>query len=252
MTPAPAFRWLSLAAMAFRLESHARAEAPLTYHTISAMTPAALGRRLLGPEQGDGIVRIEFLDVRAAAGRLPIVLQLFLYARPVPLGPTYCSRRRYYRVLASAASGEIRPLRRGEPLRILSSWDEPMLARAPGCRLTPGQLFASVRDGGVAMRVLDDLTSAQEAARSANGTIPLQLTCRDEVEDDPDRCGAGAREVLAHLPLDHACSDEASGDRPGIDVYLCTDGPQWVLHQLVMNSGLPRLLMTWKYPDGGY
>jgi hypothetical protein len=217
------------------------------------MTPAAVGRRLLGPEQGDDILRIEFPDFRAAPGRLPVGLQLFLYARPQPLGPTYCSQRRYYRALASAVSREIRPLRRGEPLRILASWDEPMLARAPGCRLTPGQLFASIRDVGVAMRALDDLTSAQAAARSANGTIPLQLACRDEVEDDPDRCGVGARDVLAHLPLDHACSvDRASDDRLDIHVYLCTNGPQWVLHHVMAGSDPPGLLMVWKYPDGGY
>lgn len=128
-----------------------------------------------------------------------------------------------------------------------------MLARAPGCRLAPGQLFASVRDGAVAMRALDDLAFAQAAASSANGTIPLQLTCRDEVEDDPDRCGAGAREVLAHLPLNRACSvDRASDDGPDVDVYLCTDGPQWVLHQRRAGSDPPRLLMVWKHSEGGY
>jgi hypothetical protein len=249
----PALRWFSLSVLAVSAAAIAQPDAPLTYRAINAMTPAAVGRRLLGRERGADIVRVEFLDFRAPAGRFPGLLQLLLYTRPVPLGPTYCSQRRYYHALASAVSREHRPLRRGEPLRILSSWDQPMFARAPGCRLAPGQLFASVRDGGVAMRALDDLASAQAAANSANGTIPLQLTCRDEVEDDPDRCGAGAREVLAHLPLDHACYVEnASGDRPDVDVYLCTDGPQWVLHQLMAGSDPPRLLMVWKYPDGGY
>jgi hypothetical protein len=174
----------------------------------------------------------------------------------VPLGPTYCSQRRYYRFLtraASAASIDIRPLRRGEPLRILSGWDGPMLARAPGCRVVAGQLFAQTREPELAMRTLDDLASAQAAALSATGTIPIQLTCRDEVEDDPDRCGAGAREVLAHLPLDHACYvDRASDNEPNIDVYLCTGAPSWVLHLLITGSDPPRLSMVWKYPDGGY
>src|SRR4051812_27217283 len=115
----PALRWLSLVAMAFGPAAHAQTEAPLTYRAISAMTPAAVGRRLLGPERGADIVRVEFLDFRAAAGRLPGLLQLFLYTGPVPLGPTYCSQRRYYHALASAVSREHRPLRRGEPLRIL-------------------------------------------------------------------------------------------------------------------------------------
>lgn len=61
----PALRWLSLAAMALCPAARGQTEAPLTYRAISAMTPAAVGRRLLGPERGADIARVEFLDFRA-------------------------------------------------------------------------------------------------------------------------------------------------------------------------------------------
>jgi hypothetical protein len=248
---------LWLAAMAFGSGAHARADAPLTYRAIRQMTPAALGRRLLGPERGGDIVRMEFLDLRSfdsrPVRRWPSVVQLALYARPIPLGAAYCSQRLHVVTLSRAGSNQPRPLDARTPLRLIYNDEGGSLARAPGCRLAAGQRFAHTRDPELAMRTLDALASAQTAALSANGTIPFQLACRDDVEDDPDRCASGTREALAHLPLAHACAvDRASKDGPNIDVYLCTDLPQWVLHELISGSDPPRLLMVWKYPDGGY
>jgi len=235
--------WLTLAASAFAVAAAARAEPPLTLRDIRALPTPALALRLLGPERGADIVRIEGVpDARVRAS----VLQVFLYARPVPLGSNYCSQRRYYRALASAASGEIGPLRRGQPLRILAGWEEPTLARAPGCRLAAGQRFASIREPDVAMRALDDLASAREAARATGPMTPLQLTCRDEVAWDPDRCLAGGREVLAQLPLEGACRvDAVDGDSQVVEVTLCTGGPLWEL-RLRAAGPAPVLSMLWK------
>ena len=253
MRRGPVLRWLWLASLAFSSGAFARTEEPLTYRAIRAMPPAVVGLRLLGPEGGDDIVRTEFIDVSADARRLPSALQLFLYARPVPIGSNYCSQRRSHRLLTNAVSGELRSLRHGEPLRVVSGWEETTLARAPGCRLAAGQRFASIREADIAMRALDDLAALQMAARAQGPMASLQLTCRDEVEDDPDRCAAGTREVLARLPLDHACLvDRASDDQPNIDVYLCTGATEWLLHLLIAGSSPPRLSVVWKYPNGGY
>ena len=113
-----ALRWLSLAAVAFASAAFARPDPPLTYRAIREMPPSAVGLRLLGAERGTDIVRIDFLDFSPDARRLPIALQLFLYARPVPFGLTYCSQRLHLVVLSRAASvTEVRTaiMARGSP-----------------------------------------------------------------------------------------------------------------------------------------
>jgi hypothetical protein len=246
-------RWLALAASAFAGAAAARTEPPLTFRSIHALPLPAVALRLLGPERGADIERIE---TRPASGPLPVALEVYLYARPVPLGPSYCSQRWHLLSLTNAGPPALRGLRHGEPLRVIFSDEWHSVARAPGCRLAPGQRFASLdaaADADLAMRVLDGLASAQAAALAPGPMGPIALTCRDEIESDPDRCGAGARDALAHLPLDQACAVSAGDDAPrNVEITLCTDGPQWVLHQLMAGSDPPQLLMVWKYPDGGY
>lgn len=248
-----AFGRLSLAALAFSPAAHAQAEAPLTFRAIREMTPVAVGRRLLGSERRAHIVKIDYIDLWDPADTLPGVLQMFLYARPMPLGVTYCSQRRFYRALVSAVSRETRPLARREPLRILAAWDEPMLARAPGCRLAPGQLFASVRDGELATRALDALADAQAAARATGPMVRFELSCVDEAPWDPDHCAGGGRETLARLPLDHACRvDAVDGDPSVAEVTLCIDWHRWLLRLPAGESGPGLLSMTWKDSEGTY
>jgi hypothetical protein len=234
---------LILAASALPVGAVLRTEQPLTFGAIRALPPAILAPRLLGPGHGAEIVRIERLD----PGR-PAALQLFLYARPVPLGRRYCSQRRYYRLLTRAGSREIGPLGHREPLRVAVGWDEATLARAPDCRLAAGQRFAGIgdNDADVAMRALDDLASLREVARVPGPLLSLQLTCDDRVASDPDRCVDGAREVLARLPLEGACAiDSVDGDPQVVEVTLCTGGPLWVL-RLRGAGPAPALSILWK------
>jgi hypothetical protein len=240
---------LILLAPAFPVAAAGRTEQPLTFRAIGGLPPEILAPRLLGPEYSAEIVRIERLD----PGR-PAALQIFLYARPVPLGDRYCSQRRYYRLLVRAGSRRIGPLGDGEPLRVAWGWDETTIARAPGCRLTAGQRFAGIRDNEVdaAMRALDDLASLQEAARVPGPLLPLQLTCDDRVASDPDRCLDRGREALARLPLDGACGVDAIDDDPQVvEVNLCTGGPLWVL-RLRASGPAPALSMLWEYAEGTY
>lgn len=250
-----AVRWLVLVVLAFSSGAFARTPA-LTYRAIMTMPPSEAGLRLLGVERGADIVRLSFIDLMNAGPderRLPRLLQLFLYSRPVPLGSSFCVQQRQFLGLVSAqADQEIRGLRNDEPLRVLWGWKETTLARAPGCRLAPGQTFAGVQDRDVAMRALDDLAAAQEAARSPQRTVALQLTCDDAVEYDPDRCRGGGREALARLPLKGACRiDAIDGDPEVIEVTLCTGGPLWVL-RLRARGRVPALSMLWKNADGNY
>ena len=197
--------WLTLAASAFAVAAAARAEPPLTLRDIRALPTPALALRLLGPERGADIVRIEGVpDARVRAS----VLQVFLYARPVPLGSNYCSQRRYYRALASAASGEIGPLRRGQPLRILAGWEEPTLARPrlpvgrrPAFRIDPRARCrdacprrSRLRAGGRARDGADDAPAIDlpRRGRMGSGSLPRRRT-------------GGARAAAARRGLPSRC-----------------------------------------------
>ena len=252
-----AVRWLALVVLALSSSAVARAPGSLTYHAIMTMPPSEAGLRLLGAGRGADIVRLSFIDLPDAGPderRLPGALQLFLFARPVPLGANFCSQRRHFLLLLPAQfDWSSRGLRNDEPLRVLGSgWKETTLARAPGCRLATGQSFASFRDPDISMRTLDDLAAAQEEARAPGRTVALQLTCDDAVDYDPDHCLGGGREVLARLPLKAACSIHAVDDDPGvIEVTLCTGGPLWVL-RLRARGRAPALSMLWQNAGGTY
>lgn len=242
-------RWLILAASLFAVAAYARTEPPLTFRAIHELPVPAVALRLLGPDRGADIERVE---TEPASGPLPVAVGVRLYARPVPLGPNYCSQRLHFLYLTKMDSQEIRPLRLGEPLRVMSRDEGISVARAPGCRLARGQLFASLQASAtadLAMRVLDELASLQAAARAPGPMAPIALTCRDEIETDMDRCGGGAQDALAHLPLDQACAVIAGDDAPrNVEITLCTGGRLWILRMSPAGSGPATLSMLWQYP----
>ena len=237
-------RWLSTAALGFAVAAFAQAPSPLTYRQIREMPPQTVALRLLGPGQSADIERIETRPSPMPPG----TLEVRLFHRPVPLGRVYC-RERVHRIGFST----VEPRHSGPPaddeaLQMGSADQDAPIARAPGCRLSEGQQFAYLNvDADVAMRALDHLADAQRAA-GGRGRLPFQLACRDEVTRDADRCRTGARNVLAHLPLQRACLVGLEDfENPRIvEVTLCTDEAQWTLTMSDFGTSRSRLSMLWE------
>lgn len=249
-------RSLVLAVLALGSGAFARAPAPVTYREMMTISPSQAGLRLLGAARGADIVGISFIDLPNAEPDVrskPGILQLFLTARPVPLGANFCTQRRQHFMLVNANPMATQRLGYDDPMRVFPAWKETTLARAPGCRLAPGQSFASFSgDPEMAMRALGDLASAQGEARSPGRTPGLQLSCKDAVDYDPDHCRGGGREALARLPLKRACAiNAAEGDPEAIEVTLCTGGRLWRL-RLRARGPAPGLSMLWKNAEGTY
>jgi hypothetical protein len=240
-------RRLTLAASAFVFAAAARAEPPLTFRAIRALLPATVALRLLGPERGAEIVRIE---TRPNAGMAPGVLEVRLFSRAVAVGPNHCLQPLYRVTLTTLTPGHFE-LAEDEALRVGHVDETALIARAPACRLSEGQQFAEFRPGldeAAAMRALDDLAYAQAAAGGRR--LPFRLSCRDEVDRDPDLCRRGARDVLAHLPLDQACDVDSDEDDPhAVAVTLCLHESQWTLSMRDFHTNRARLSMLWKDPD---
>jgi hypothetical protein len=248
----PALRWLSLAAVAFGPAAYAQTEAPLTYRAIRELPPAAVALRLLGPERGGDVVRIE----SRREPMLPATLEVMLFHRPVPLGSDYCSQSVHRLYLFTIRHEGLQRVMDDDGLRVQNIEGGLSLARAPACRLSAGQRFASIgpTDANAAMRALDNLAAAQAGA-ATGGRLPIQLTCRDEVARDPDRCRRGARALLANLPLNRVCSISREQEDPqAIEAAIClTDsiwapGAYWSVRLRDFGTHRARLSLTWKDP----
>lgn len=232
-----------LAALASTAGASAQTPAPLTYRQIRALPPSEVAASLLRPDQPTDIERIE---TQPNWGMLPGALQVRFFHRPVPVGRDYCSQLRQAVVLFTTPPS--RDVPDDAALRVQSSDEYRALARAPGCRLNPGQEFAGLTvDADVAMDALDRLAAAQTAA-ARHGRLPFRLSCRDEVSRDPNKCRPGPRQVLAHLPLDHACGvDLADFDDPRtIEITLCSDEALWTLRMRDFGTDHARMTMLWE------
>jgi hypothetical protein len=239
----PAWRFLLLAALAFASRAFAEDPAPLTLRAIREMTPSAVARRLIGPEHAADVERIE---TQPNWGMLPGALQVRLFHRPVPVGRNYCSQSKHQVVLFTAPP--TRDVPDDATLRVQYTDEINTLARASDCRLRTGQQFASLGvDADVAMRALDNLASAQATA-VRGGRLPFRLSCRDEVDRDPDKCRSGARAALAHLPLDLACSVDLhnSENVRTVEVILCPEVSMWMITMREIGIGRGRLTMLWE------
>jgi hypothetical protein len=245
----PILRWLPLVAMAFAAQALAQTNAPLTYRAIRETLSSAMALRLLGPEQSADVERIE----ARREMMLPATVEVHLFHRPVPLGRSYCRQLVHDLYLSTIRHEGSQIVADDDALQKMHDPSQSSsLARAPACRLRAGQRFAAIDPDNLdgAMWALDRLAVAQAAALGPTRRIPFRLTCRDEIERDPDRCRRGVRDVLAHLPLDQACSVYAADDDPQIvEVDLCTDGPLWVVRIDSAGRVPARLSMLWKDPD---
>lgn len=242
------------AAFALSLAAAVAAESPtpLTYRQIREMSPVAVAQRLIGPERGADVERI----ASRREPMLPATLEVLLFHRPVPLGRDYCSQSVHRLYLFTVRHEGTQTVLDDDGLQVQNSQEGASLARAPGCRLSVGQRFASMGSGDAdaAMRVLDNLAAAQASA-AARGPLRIRLSCRDEVAYDPNRCRQGARAVLANLPLDRACSIDRNDEDPQeTEAAICLDdsiwafGSFWSVRMRDFGTDRARLSLTWKDP----
>lgn len=236
-----------LSAVAAALASGAgvspQAPAPLTYRQIRELTPGEVAARLLRPDQ---VADVERIETQPNWGMLPGALQVRFFHRPVPIGRDYCRQLRQEIVLFTTPPS--REVPDDAALRVQDSSEYSTLARAPDCRIRLGQQFAGLNvDTDVAMAALDRLAAAQTSA-ARRGRLPFRLSCRDEVGRDPNMCRPSFRQVLAHLPLHHACSVdfEDSDDPRTIEITLCSDEAQWTLRMRDFGTYHARMTMLWE------
>jgi hypothetical protein len=248
----PVFRWILLAALAVATTGAAQMESWLTYRAIREMPAAAVAQRLIGPELGADVERVE----SRRDPMLPAALDVMLFHRPVPVGRDYCGQSVHELTLFTIRHEGAQTVLDDDGLWVQHRDEWNSLARAPACGLSAGQRFASIgsADSNTAMQALDDLAYAQVRAAGL-GRLRIQLRCRDEVAYDPDQCRRGARAILATLPLDRICSiDRDREDPQAIEAVICLDDSVWArgFHWSVrirdFGSDHPRLSLTWKDP----
>jgi hypothetical protein len=174
----------------------------------------------------------------------------------VSVGRGYCSQSVHELYLFTVRHEGTQRVLDDDGLRVQNSQEGQSLARASACRLSAGQRFASIgsSDTDVAMQALDNLAAAQADA-AARGRLRIRLSCRDEVEYDPNQCRQGARAVLANLPLNRVCSIGPDiEDSRAIEAAVCLDdsvwarGSYWSVRMRDFGTDRARLSLTWKDP----
>jgi hypothetical protein len=225
----------------------------LTRASAARMATAELAELLFGPGAATQMTHHELADPIFPGGPLRGIR---FFAHPQPLGKDLCRRDNFYVSLGSPSIRSAQNTREDLPVTKEQVMESLQIAFAPGCRLKPDGFFAHVQDAASveAATALRRLTAIQQRAKSAE-PLPLELRCTSELAENP--CGAGARAVLARLPL-HQIFIIQSLDRDGDETTkgwkfsVMPEGPGnkpfWKVVLDDTSGRQPTIRMAWDIP----
>jgi hypothetical protein len=191
--------------------------------------------RLLPPELAATIVHHE-LGQPLVQGGDPSNVRL--YAQPTMAGDRLCRRQVYFVSFNSAgqAGGDSETIARTQ------------VALAPGCRMPPQGQFADVQPQSKLESGTAALIWLADARRHA---ASIDVSCTSKYQPDP--CRAGARKVLAKLPVHSTYLINAieTDERRGWDVAVAASEPGqlfWDVYIDLADAHRPQVHLTWGPP----